>query len=137
MKIVSSHLSATTVTRNCCWVNWNAFLMILELCSILAQTCECLELYDEAYDYYKKREAIRENGAMPEETYHSLYRLGNLCIRLKKSHEETVKSYTDALEFWNRVEPMLRLCEYYLFVRQQPRHCTRLRNYGSVCTTSG
>ncbi len=86
----------------------------------LAQTCDCLELYDEAYDYYKRREAIRENGAMPEETYHSLYRLGNLCIRLKKSHEETVKSYTDALEFWNRVEPMLRLCEYYLFVRQQP-----------------
>ena len=34
MKIVSSHLSAITVTRNCCWVNWNAFLMILELCSI-------------------------------------------------------------------------------------------------------
>ncbi len=86
----------------------------------LAQTCECLELYNEAYDYYKKRQAIRENGAMPEETYHSLYRLGNLCIRLKKSHEETVKSYTDALEFWNRVEPMLRLCEYYLFERKQP-----------------
>lgn len=86
----------------------------------LGQTCDCLELYNEAFYYYKLRLGITEEG-LPEEIYHAKYRLGNLCIRLNKSHEEILENYLGAYEFWNRVEPLLRLCEYYLFVRKQPR----------------
>lgn len=83
----------------------------------LAQTCECLELYNEAYCYYIKRCLI--TTGLPEEVYHSKYRMGNICVRLNKPHEELIKNYTEAYELWNRVEPVLRLCEYYL-VKNQP-----------------
>lgn len=86
----------------------------------LGQTCDCLELYNESFYYYKQRLEIKDDG-LPEEIYHSYYRLGNLCIRLNKPHEEILENYLGAYEFWNRVEPILRLCEYYLFVRKQPR----------------
>lgn len=86
----------------------------------LGQTCDCLELYNEAFYYYKLRLDITEEG-LPEEIYHAKYRLGNLCVRLNKSHDEILEYYLGAYEFWNRVEPIMRLCEYYLFVRNQPR----------------
>jgi glycosyltransferase involved in cell wall biosynthesis len=91
----------------------------------LGQTCDCLELYNEAFAYYKRRVALgreTEKGfvGFPEEIYHAHYRLGNLCIRLNKSHGEILENYGNAMEFWNRVEPMMRLCEYYLFMRNQP-----------------
>lgn len=86
----------------------------------MGQTCDCLNLYNEAFYYYTRRIVIRDRG-IPEEVYHALYRMGNNCIRLNKSHEDIVKYYTDAYEFWNRVEPIMRLCEYFLFVRKQPR----------------
>lgn len=86
----------------------------------MGQTCDCLHLYNEAIHYYERRAAILDRS-VPEEVYHAKYRMGNNCIRLGKSHEEIVKHYTDAYEFWNRVEPILRLCEYFLFVRKQPR----------------
>jgi tetratricopeptide (TPR) repeat protein len=91
----------------------------------LGQTCDCLELYNEAFAYYKRRVALgreTEKGfvGFPEEIYHAHYRLGNLCIRLNKAHGEILENYGNAMEFWNRVEPMMRLCEYYLFVRNQP-----------------
>lgn len=84
----------------------------------LGQTCDCLELYNEAYYYYQLR--VNITTGFPEEIYHAKYRLGNLCIRLNKSHEDILHNYGGAIEFWNRVEPMLRLCEYYMFVRKQP-----------------
>lgn len=87
----------------------------------LAQTYSCLDQYEDAYEYYKRRAAISgADDPMPEETYHAKYRMGNMCIRLQKPHDEIVRAYSDAYEFWNRVEPVLRLCEYYLFVRNQP-----------------
>lgn len=86
----------------------------------LGQTFDCLKLYNEAFHYYTLRANITDKG-LSEEVYHSKYRLGNLCIRLNKTHEEILKHYMDAYEFWNRVEPLLRLCEYFLFVRNQPR----------------
>jgi hypothetical protein len=86
----------------------------------LGQTFDCLELYNEAFYYYSKRANILDTG-LPEEVYHAKYRLGNLCIRLNKPHKDIIKYYMDAYEYWNRVEPLLRLCEYYLFVRKQPR----------------
>ena len=99
----------------------------------LGQTCDCLELYNEAFYYYKRRVALgreTEKGfvGFQEEVYHAHYRLGNLCIRLNKSHDEIIENYGNAFEFWNRVEPIMRLCEYYLFVRNQP-----LVAYGYAC----
>lgn len=99
----------------------------------MGQTCDCLELYNEAFFYYKRRIELGSNTekgyvGFPEEQYHAHYRLGNLCIRLGKSHEEIIENYGNAINFWNRVEPMLRLCEYYLFVKNQP-----LIAYGYAC----
>lgn len=99
----------------------------------LGQTCDCLELYNEAFYYYKRRVALgreteKKFAGFPEEVYHAHYRLGNLCIRLNKSHDEIIENYSNAFEFWNRVEPIMRLCEYYLFVRNQP-----LTAYGYAC----
>ena len=96
----------------------------------MGQTCECLQLYNEAFHYYTLRIQIphKIQGRPEEEIYQSHYRLGNLCIRLGKPHDETVKHYSTAIEYAQRVEPMLRLCEYYLFVRGQP-----LVAYGYAC----
>lgn len=99
----------------------------------LGQTCDCLELYNEAFYYYQRRLDLGKNTERGyqgyfEEVYHSKYRMGNLCIRLNKTHEEIIKYYSDAFETWNRVEPLMRLCEYYLFVRNQP-----LAAYGYAC----
>lgn len=93
----------------------------------MGQTCDCLNLYNEAFYYYTRRISILDKG-LAEEVYHAKYRMGNICIRLNKSHEEVIKYYMDAYEFWNRVEPLLRLCEYFLFVRKQPRVA-----YGYAC----
>lgn len=94
----------------------------------MGQTCECLRLYNEAFHYYTRRVDVGSSQGTPEEVYHSYYRLGNLCIRLQKQHSEIIKYYGGAIEVGNRVEPMLRLCEYYLFVRKQP-----VIAYGYAC----
>jgi glycosyltransferase involved in cell wall biosynthesis len=93
----------------------------------MGQTCDCLGLHNEAFYYYARRLTCPVVG-LREEVYHAHYRLGNLCIRLKKSHDDILAHYLGAYEYWNRVEPILRLCEYYLFVRKQPRLA-----YGYAC----
>lgn len=93
----------------------------------MGQTCDCLELYNEAFHYYLRRIDVKDKG-LPEEVFHTYLRLGNLCVRLKKSHKDIVKYYMAAYETWNRVEPILRLCEYYLHIRKQARIA-----YGYAC----
>lgn len=77
----------------------------------LAQTCGCLSLLTEAYQYYILR--TKEEGFI-EEQYHSYYRLGELSRNLGHPWEESLNWYIKAFGHSQRVEPLCRIAEYYL-----------------------
>lgn len=76
----------------------------------LAQTCGCLGHIQEAYKYYTLR--IKQEGFI-EEIYHSYYRLGELSKILKHPWEETLNWFLKAFSHSQRVEPLLKIGEYY------------------------
>jgi len=76
----------------------------------LAQTCSCLGLLTEAYQYYILR--TKEAGFV-EEQYHAYYRNGELSRTLGHPWEESLNWYLKAFAHSSRVEPLCRIAEYY------------------------
>lgn len=77
----------------------------------LAQTMGCLGLHQEAYQFYLLR--IKQQGFW-EEIYHSYFRLGELSVMMKHNWEESFMWYMRAFQHSQRVEPLLKIAEYYL-----------------------
>jgi glycosyltransferase involved in cell wall biosynthesis len=77
----------------------------------LAQTCGCLDLKHEAYQYYLLR--IREEGFI-EEIFHSYNRLGEIARSLNHPWEESLNFYLKAFQHSQRAEPLVNIAEYYL-----------------------
>ena len=76
----------------------------------LGQTCACLNLYHEAYQYYILR--TKEAGFL-EEQFHAYQRLGELAMRLKHPWEESLMWYLKAYGHSGRAEPLVLIAEYY------------------------
>jgi len=76
----------------------------------LAQTCGCLNLTHEAYQYYILR--TKEEGFL-EEVYHAYHRLGQLSRMLNHPWEETLNWYLRAFAYSQRAEPLVEIAEYY------------------------
>lgn len=83
----------------------------------LAQTYECLEDYENAYTYYKKR---RDTVGWDEENFVTLYRLGRVAhaLEVTKSqmpHASPVLHYLDAFSYRpSRGEALIKIAQYYL-----------------------
>lgn len=84
----------------------------------LAQTCSCLNQYEESYKYYILR--TKEKGFL-EEIFHSFQRAADISQHgLNHSIEETIYLYLKSLEtsckYFNcpRAEPCIRIAEIYL-----------------------
>ena len=83
----------------------------------LAQTLMCLFQFKESYIFYRKR--LHYEG-FTEEVFHSFYRCGELSLVLNHTPEERILWYVKSLfysleTFHNpRIEPMIRLAEYYI-----------------------
>jgi glycosyltransferase involved in cell wall biosynthesis len=77
----------------------------------LAQTCGCLANFSEAYRYYKMRLNFVD---FIEEVYHSYYRLGEVSHTLNCPWEESMMWYLSAFSHSQRVEPLIKLAEYYM-----------------------
>ena len=77
----------------------------------LAQTCECMNLDDEAMRYYLERTRTPEVGFI-EEIFHAWLRLGNMCGRLNKPWETTCGYFMRAFEY-DRAEPLVQMVRYY------------------------
>lgn len=77
----------------------------------LAQTCECMDLNEEAMRFYQERTQTPEVGFV-EEIFHSWLRLGNMAMRLKKPWEVTCGYYLRAFEY-DRAEPLVHMARYY------------------------
>lgn len=84
----------------------------------LAQTCGCLDQYEEAFYYYKLRVENPISG-FEEEKFHAYIRLGDLA-KSKLGHPwgDCVKWYLQAFEHSKRVEPLLRITQYYVDQKQ-------------------
>lgn len=74
----------------------------------LAQTYECLKNKEMAYKTYKKRSKIRNCGFY-EEVFISLLR----CGQNASSWEKSLAWYMRAFNHTKRVEPLLKIVEYY------------------------
>jgi len=77
----------------------------------LAQTCSCLQQYQEAYEYNLLR--TKQLGFI-EEVYHSFYRLGQVAQILNHPWEESLGWYLKAYAHSRRVEPLVAIAEYYM-----------------------
>lgn len=82
----------------------------------LAQTCQCLSLFDEAFYYSSRR--LEVQGFM-EERFHSLMRCGNCALVLGHDWHDCMKYYIRAYEEFKRAEPLLKIAEYYRIVAQK------------------
>lgn len=76
----------------------------------LAQTCECLNEYEDALYYSKLR---TELGGFQEECFHSFMRCGNSAAKLGHEWSDVMKWYIKAYELMNRAEPLVKIAEYY------------------------
>lgn len=77
----------------------------------LAQTCGCLNLANEAYQYYLKR--IKFEGYI-EEIFHSYLRLGELAMVLQHPWEESQSWFIKAYTHSSRAEPLVHLTRRYM-----------------------
>lgn len=79
----------------------------------LAQSCECLKNYEEAYYYYKLRTETKVKGFW-EEIYQSYYRMGNIGERSGMSWHDRLYNYTKAYEVGPCfAEPFIKIGQYY------------------------
>jgi len=76
----------------------------------LAQTCECLGDTEDAFYYYRLRTNLQ---GFWEERFHAFYRCGKLSEILQHPWEESMKWYIKAFELTSRVEPLIKIAEYY------------------------
>jgi glycosyltransferase involved in cell wall biosynthesis len=76
----------------------------------LAQTCACLNHLDDAFYFYKLRTTLE---GFWEERFHAFFRCGELSQRLQHPWHESMKWYMQAFEHTARVEPLIKIIEYY------------------------
>lgn len=76
----------------------------------LGQTVMCMGQYHLAYRYYNQRTKI---NVFPEEIYHSYYHMARISQVLGHDWSESLILYLKAFEYTKRVEPLLRIAEYY------------------------
>jgi len=76
----------------------------------LAQTCQCLNLHDEALYYSKLRLELQ---GYDEEIFHSYMRCGRSAMQLNHEWKDILPWFMKALEFSERVEPYVQICVYY------------------------
>jgi len=80
----------------------------------LAQTCRCLGQVEDSYYYYCRRQ---EEVGFYEELFHSYFRCGEMSETLKHDWEESFIWYFKAFERFKRVEPLIKIIEHYLAVK--------------------
>jgi len=76
----------------------------------LAQTYGCLHEHEDAFKYYKKRS---EMDGFREEVFFSLLKCGELLGDMNRDWNERLVFFMKALEHTKRVEPAMRIAEYY------------------------
>ena len=76
----------------------------------LAQTFSCLGELEDAFYYYKLRTTL---VGFWEERFHSFYRCGEISESLGHPWEESMKWYIKSFEHTERVEPLIKISEYY------------------------
>jgi glycosyltransferase involved in cell wall biosynthesis len=76
----------------------------------LAQTCDCLKLYEEAYKYSKLRTELE---GFEEERFHSFLRCGNISKELRYDWNITQEWYLKAYIHSRRAEPLVKIADYY------------------------
>ncbi len=76
----------------------------------LAQTCGCLQQFQEAYEYNLLR--TKQLGFV-EEVYHSYYRMGQLAQQMNHPWEESLNWYLKAYGHSKRAEPLVAIAEHY------------------------
>ena len=76
----------------------------------LAQTLSCLNEVEEAFYYYKLRTIME---GFYEEKYHAFFRTGEISATLGHPWSDTMGWYMKAFEMLPRVEPMIKIAEYY------------------------
>lgn len=101
----------------------------------LAQTCSCLQQNEDSFYYYKLRSHL---DGFQEEKFHSYLRCGDLTQSLKHDWHDSMAWYMKALEHSDRVEPLLKIADYYKNIKkwsisfnflymacslQYPHHC--------------
>lgn len=78
----------------------------------LAQTCGCLQLHQEAYQYYLLR--TKETGFL-EEIFHAYNRNAEMSRIMSHPFEETFFWCMKAFAHSRRVEPLLTIAEYFTY----------------------
>ena len=101
----------------------------------LAQTCSCLNQIQDAYYYYKIRTTVE---GFQEEKFHAFLRCGDLSITLKHEWHSTLSWYMKAVEHSLRAEPLIKIADYYKFVKNWALAYTFINlacriNYPSHC----
>jgi len=76
----------------------------------LAQTCACLNEWENAFYYYKLRTTLE---GFWEECFHAFLRCGEISEKLNHPWHERMKWYMQAFEHTQRVEPLIKIIEYY------------------------
>lgn len=76
----------------------------------LAQTCGCLQQFDEAFKYYKIRSELL---GFWEEKFHSYLRAGDMAMALKHPWHDAFVWYMKAYEHTPRAEPLVKIADYY------------------------
>ena len=76
----------------------------------LAQTYDCLNQHDEAFYYYRLRSEL---DGFQEEKFQSYLKCGEISQKLKHSWYNSLEFYMKAIEHSNRVEPLIKIIEYY------------------------
>lgn len=76
----------------------------------LAQTYSCLNVNLNAYYYYRLRTTLL---GFYEERYESLFKCGELSEKLGMDWHDSFSWYMKSYELINRVEPLLKIVEYY------------------------
>jgi glycosyltransferase involved in cell wall biosynthesis len=76
----------------------------------LAQTCQCLNLHDEALYYSKLR---LEQKGFDEERFHSYIRCGVSCLALGHEWADGMKWFIRAYEEFQRAEPLVKIADFY------------------------
>ena len=76
----------------------------------LAQTCACLNQYEDALYYYKLRCEVE---GFQEEKFQSYLRCGEQSERLKHNWYDSLGYYMRAVEHSNRVEPLIKIADHY------------------------
>lgn len=77
----------------------------------LAQTCQCLQQYDEALYYSKLR---TELAGFEEEVFQSYMRCGDCLINMNADWSDILPWYIKAFAHTSRAEPLVRIGQYYI-----------------------